>query len=96
MGGASFTLRNALYDPPENKDIAASEGRLLAPMNGRVVSVNAKVGDTVGKGKPLVVLEAMKMEHGLNLPFSVVVKAIHVKAGAQVAPTNLLIEFEPA
>jgi geranyl-CoA carboxylase alpha subunit len=96
MGGASFTLRNALYDPPEKKDIAASEGRLLAPMNGRVVSVNAKVGDTVDKGKPLVVLEAMKMEHGLNLPFSVVVKAIHVKAGAQVAPTNLLIEFEPA
>jgi acetyl/propionyl-CoA carboxylase alpha subunit len=94
--GASFTLRNTLYDPPEKKDIAASEGRLLAPMNGRVVSVNAKVGDTVDKGKPLVVLEAMKMEHGLNLPFSVVVKAIHVKAGAQVAPTNLLIEFEPA
>jgi geranyl-CoA carboxylase alpha subunit len=96
QGGASFTLRNALYDPPEKKDVAASEGRLLAPMNGRVVSVNAKFGETVTKGKPLVVLEAMKMEHGLHLPFSVVVKAVHVKAGAQVAPGKLLVEFEPA
>jgi geranyl-CoA carboxylase alpha subunit len=96
LAGASFTLRNTLYDPPEKKDIAASEGRLLAPMNGRVVSVNAQVGGTVDKGKPLVVLEAMKMEHGLNLPFTVVVRAVHVKAGTQVSPSTLLVEFEPA
>jgi biotin carboxyl carrier protein len=42
------------------------------------------------------VLEAMKMEHGLDLPFSLKVRAIHVKAGAQVAPGNLLMEFDPA
>ena len=95
-GGASFTLRNALYDPPERKDADAKEGRLVAPMNGRVVAVNAKVGDTVLKGTPLVVLEAMKMEHGLGLPFSVVVKAVHVETGNQVAPNKLLIEFAPA
>jgi 3-methylcrotonyl-CoA carboxylase alpha subunit len=92
----SGSLRNTLYDPPQKKDIAASEGRLVAPMNGRVVSVNAKVGETIEKGKPLVVLEAMKMEHGLQLPFAVLVKAIHVKTGAQVAPNNLLVEFDPA
>jgi geranyl-CoA carboxylase alpha subunit len=90
------SLRNTLYDPPEKKDLAASEGRLLAPMNGRVVSVNARAGDTVEKGKPLVVLEAMKMEHGLNLGFRSKIKAVHVAAGAQVAPGKLLLEFEPA
>jgi geranyl-CoA carboxylase alpha subunit len=95
-GGASFTLRNTLYDPPARKDIDAMAGRLVAPMNGRVVTVNAKAGETVAKGTPLVVLEAMKMEHGLGLPFSVVVKAIHVEAGTQVAPNRLLVEFEPA
>ena len=95
-GGHSFTLRNTLYDPPEKKDAGASDGRLVAPMNGRVVSVNAKVGETVAANKALVVLEAMKMEHGLDFPFSLKVKAIHVKAGAQVAPGNLLMEFEPA
>jgi geranyl-CoA carboxylase alpha subunit len=96
QGGHSFTLRNTLYDPPQKKGAGASDGRLLAPMNGRVVEVNARVGETVAAGKALVVLEAMKMEHGLNFSFAVRIKTIHVKAGAQVAPGNLLVEFEPA
>ncbi|MEO8144358.1 MAG: biotin carboxylase N-terminal domain-containing protein [Betaproteobacteria bacterium] len=91
-----FTLRNTLYDPPDRKSAGASDGRLVAPMNGRVVAVNGKVGETVAAGKALVVLEAMKMEHGLELPFSLKIKAIHVAAGAQVAPGKLLVEFEPA
>ena len=89
------SLRNTLYDPPMRKDAAASEGRLMAPMNGRVVAVHATPGDTVEKGKPLVVLEAMKMEHGLSLPFAVKVTAMHAKVGAQVSPASLLAEFEP-
>ena len=96
QGGQSFSLRNTLYDPPQKKGLAAQDGRLTAPMNGRVAAVNAKAGETVEEGKSLVVLEAMKMEHGLSLPFSIVVKAVHVKAGTQVAPGNLLVEFEPA
>jgi geranyl-CoA carboxylase alpha subunit len=91
-----FSLRNSLYDPPRKKGAGASDGRLVAPMNGRVVAVNAKAGEKIEAGKPLVVLEAMKMEHDLNLPFAVVVKSVHVKAGAQVSPSKLLVEFEPA
>ncbi len=96
QGGESFTLRNTLYDPPEKKGLAAQDGRLAAPMNGRVVAVNAKAGEKIAAGKPLVVLEAMKMEHGLNLSFDIRVIAVHVTHGAQVAPGNLLLEFEPA
>jgi len=95
-GGASFSFRNALYDPPEKKGIAANDGRLVAPMNGRVVAVNAKAGENIEAGKALVVLEAMKMEHDLSLPFAVKVSATHVSAGAQVAPGKLLLEFESA
>ncbi len=95
-GGASFSLRNTLYDPPQKKGAGASDGRLIAPMNGRVVAVNGKAGEKIDAGKPVVVLEAMKMEHGLDLPFSIRIKTIHVKAGAQVAPGSLLVEFEPA
>jgi geranyl-CoA carboxylase alpha subunit len=91
-----FCLRNSLYDPPQKKGAGASDGRLMAPMNGRVVAVNAKAGEKIEAGKPLVVLEAMKMEHDLNLPFSVVVNTVHVKAGTQVSPGNLLVEFAPA
>ena len=93
-GSESFFQRNTITDPSRLK--AASDGRLLAPMNGKVVAVNAKVGETIGAGKALVVLEAMKMEHGLELPFSLKIKAVHVKTGAQVSPGNLLVEFEPA
>ncbi len=95
-GGASFSLRNTLYHPPQKKGADASHGRLVAPMNGRVVAVNARAGEKIAAGKPLIVLEAMKMEHGLAFPFPILVKAIHVKAGAQVAPGSLLVEFEPA
>ena len=93
-GSEQFFLRHPSSDPSRRK--AASDGRLVAPMNGRVVAVNAKVGETMVAGKALVVLEAMKMEHGLELPFSLKIKAIHVAAGAQVAPGKLLVEFEPA
>jgi geranyl-CoA carboxylase alpha subunit len=93
-GSERFFERNASKDPRRLR--GASDGRLVAPMNGRVVAVNAGVGDTVPANKPLVVLEAMKMEHGLNLSFAVRIKNIHVKPGAQVSPGNLLVEFDPA
>jgi geranyl-CoA carboxylase alpha subunit len=93
-GSERFFQRNRSNDPARRK--AASDGRLVAPMNGRVVAVNAKVGESIAAGKALVVLEAMKMEHGLNLSFAAKITGIHVKTGAQVAPGNLLVEFEPA
>jgi geranyl-CoA carboxylase alpha subunit len=92
-GSEGFFLRNAAGGPSLRK--GGSDGRLVAPMNGRVVAVNAKAGETIAAGKALVVLEAMKMEHGLDFPFALKVKTVHVKTGAQVAPGNLLIEFEP-
>jgi geranyl-CoA carboxylase alpha subunit len=93
-GSESFFRRHASKDPRRTQ--GAGDGRLLAPMNGRVVAVNARVGETVAANKALVVLEAMKMEHGLNMGFDCRVKNIHVAAGAQVRPGQLLIEFEPA
>ncbi len=50
-------------------------------MNGRVVAVHAKAGDTAEAGRALVVLEAMKMEHALSVPAAARVKAVHVAAG---------------
>lgn len=93
--GQSFTLRNTIHAPPARGGAAASDGRLIAPMNGRVVAVNANVGDTAEPGKALVVLEAMKMEHALSLPQSARVKAVHVVPGAQVTPGHLLLELDP-
>ena len=47
----------------------ASDGSLRAPMPGKIVATPVKAGDTVSKGQPVVVLEAMKMEHALVAPF---------------------------
>jgi geranyl-CoA carboxylase alpha subunit len=91
--GASHTLRNIVHAPARRATVAG-DGRLVAPMNGRVVAVNAQAGDTAEAGRALVVLEAMKMEHVLSAPASARVKAVHVAAGAQVSPGQLLVELE--
>jgi biotin carboxyl carrier protein len=65
-------------------------------MNGRVVAVNVRAGDTAPAGHALVVLEAMKMEHALSVPAAARVTAVHVAPGAQVSPGQLLVELEPA
>jgi len=94
--GQSYSLENTTHAPPARRGAAASDGRLVAPMNGRVVAVNAKAGDIAEAGRALVVLEAMKMEHALSVPMAARIKAVHVAPGAQVSPGHLLVELEPA
>jgi acetyl/propionyl-CoA carboxylase alpha subunit len=68
----------------------ASDGSLRAPMPGKIVATPAKPGDKVTKGQPVVVLEAMKMEHALVAPFDGVVGGIGVSIGDQVAADTVL------
>ncbi|MGV8928938.1 MAG: acetyl/propionyl/methylcrotonyl-CoA carboxylase subunit alpha [Brevundimonas sp.] len=69
---------------------AASDGSLRAPMPGKIVATPAKAGDIVTKGQPIVVLEAMKMEHALVAPFDGVVGEIGVAVGDQVTDGTVL------
>jgi geranyl-CoA carboxylase alpha subunit len=73
---------------------AASDGKLRASMNGRVVAVLAAVGDRVEAGQPMVTLEAMKMEHIHAAPMAGRVTALHVKTGDQVAASRVVVEIE--
>ncbi len=68
----------------------ASDGSLRAPMPGKVVATPAAAGDTVAKGAPIVVVEAMKMEHALTAPFDGVVETVSVVVGEQVADGTVL------
>ena len=63
---------------------AAGDGAILAPMPGKVTSVEVSAGEKVAKGQRLLTLEAMKMEHGLVAPFDGVVAELNAEAGAQV------------
>ena len=68
---------------------AVSDGSLRAPMPGKIVAAPAKVGDAVTKGQPVVVLEAMKMEHALTAPFDGVVESV-ATVGDQVTEATVL------
>ncbi len=73
---------------------AAGDGAILAPMPGKVTSVEISQGEKVAKGQRLLTLEAMKMEHGLTAPFDGVVAELNAKAGAQVQVDALLAKIE--
>jgi propionyl-CoA carboxylase alpha chain/3-methylcrotonyl-CoA carboxylase alpha subunit len=75
---------------------AASDGQLLSPMPGRIVSVGAEAGGKVSKGQAIVTLEAMKMEHALTAPFDGVLAELSAKAGDQVSEGVVLARIEPA
>lgn len=73
---------------------AASGGRIVAPMPGLVLEVNATQGGRVAKGDTLAVLEAMKMQHQIVAPISGVITGVHVSAGDQLASGMVMIEIE--
>ncbi|HEY7745776.1 MAG TPA: acetyl/propionyl/methylcrotonyl-CoA carboxylase subunit alpha [Desulfuromonadales bacterium] len=71
-------------------------GRLTAPMPGRVLAVLVEPGARVRRGEPLMVLEAMKMEHTIGAPADGVVKEVHFQAGQQVEEGARLMSMENA
>jgi 3-methylcrotonyl-CoA carboxylase alpha subunit len=75
---------------------AAGDGAIIAPMPGKVTSVDVSAGERVGKGQRLLTLEAMKMEHGLVAPFDGVVAELNAVAGGQVQVDAVLARIEKA
>jgi acetyl/propionyl-CoA carboxylase alpha subunit len=69
---------------------AAEAGSLVAPMPGAVVRIEVIQGTRVEAGAPIVVLEAMKMEHTVRAPADGVVSTISVTAGDQVESGQVL------
>ncbi|HLX80320.1 MAG TPA: acetyl/propionyl/methylcrotonyl-CoA carboxylase subunit alpha [Burkholderiales bacterium] len=69
-------------------------GTLAAPMPGKVLQVLVAAGARVAKGAPLVILEAMKMEHTIAAPHDGRVVEIHFKAGDQVNEGAELLKLE--
>jgi propionyl-CoA carboxylase alpha chain len=75
---------------------AAAAGSLRAPLPGRVVRVDARVGETVQAGATLAILEAMKMEHRVAAPHAGRVSAVRVREGEQVEAGTVLAVVEPS
>ena len=77
-------------------DEPAHAGHLTAPMSGTVVAVLVKPGDTVDQGAPLIVLEAMKMEHTITAPAAGTVAAVNYAVGDRVAEGADLVDVDDA
>ena len=74
----------------------AGDAAVKAPLAGRVVAIHVKTGDVVAKGAPLLVLEAMKMEHAVTARGAGTVTALMVEAGAQVSLGQVLVNLDAA
>ena len=72
-----------------------SDGGLTAPMNGSIVRVLVKPGQQVEPGTPLMVLEAMKMEHSIRADRAGTVRKLLYAEGDMVSEGSLLLELEP-
>ncbi len=96
--GASYRLERAAGLSLDALDARghAPQGHasLAAPMPGTVVKVLAEAGQSVAAHQPLVVLEAMKMEHVVVAPYDGVIQAVRYQPGALVAKGAVLIELD--
>ena len=103
-GGFDYTVfadgesrRLRLVDPldvTQYEATASAETAVRAPLPGKIIDLRVKAGDTVSKGQPLLVLEAMKMEHTLAAPADGKVKSVRYAVGEQVTEGAELVEFE--
>jgi 3-methylcrotonyl-CoA carboxylase alpha subunit len=93
LDGRSYQL--ARIDPLHQVDEGqGAEGGLVAPMPGKVIAWLAQPGTDVAKGAPLLILEAMKMEHTITAPAAGRLTAFRFNVGEQVTEGAELVEFK--
>jgi geranyl-CoA carboxylase alpha subunit len=78
------------YAPPATA-AAGSDGKLRAPMDGRIVAINVVAGDNVTRGQTLIVLEAMKIQHQLKAALDAKIESVAVREGQQVSNRTVLV-----
>jgi acetyl/propionyl-CoA carboxylase alpha subunit len=91
--GASTLVELPRFPDPQ---AATAPGSLLAPMPGTVVRVPVAAGAPVRTGQPVIVLEAMKMEHTVTAPHDGTVTEVDTATGRTVDTGTVLAVVEPA
>jgi len=91
-GGVSHRLELKEFESVADEE---ASGSLAAPMPGSVVQVLVQAGPRVEKGRPLMIIEAMKMEHTIAAPSDGVVAQVLFARGDQVKEGEPLFQFDP-
>jgi acetyl-CoA/propionyl-CoA carboxylase biotin carboxyl carrier protein len=93
--GASWAIREVERLAASRRVVEPTAGPVLAPMPGTVAAVHVAAGDRVIAGQPLLVVEAMKMEHVLSAPTDGVVSTLSVQPGQSVQLDQVLAVVDP-
>ena len=81
--------------PVSGRDAGAGPLAIVAPMPGRVVKLLVRMGEAIGAGQGLVVVEAMKMENELRAPRAGIVAEVRVTEGTPVDARTVLLVLAP-
>ena len=92
--GVTFAVVDVTFRPPRSLD-QGGDGRIKAPMDGRILRIGVERGAAVKKGQLLAVLEAMKMELELVADVDGHVDELLVEVGTQVTARQLVLSIKP-
>ena len=85
IGGWTWELEAVVHRGVTDGPGGAADGVVRSPMPGTVIAVHVSVGDELTVGRPVAIVEAMKMEHTLTAPIDGAVTEVHVVVGSSVA-----------
>ncbi|EON22454.1 MULTISPECIES: acetyl/propionyl/methylcrotonyl-CoA carboxylase subunit alpha [Nocardioides] len=91
LGHVALRRTPRFVDPADQ----VAEGSLLAPMPGSVIAVRAALGDVVAEGQPILVMEAMKMQHTIAAPYAGTLTELPAAVGQQVEAGSVLAVVTP-
>jgi acetyl-CoA/propionyl-CoA carboxylase, biotin carboxylase, biotin carboxyl carrier protein len=94
--GAAWAIGDAPPPALRGARAGSADGTVRSPMPGTILAVHVAVGDTVSAGQPVLVVEAMKMEHTVTAPLDGVITELTAKAGQQVPMDETLAVIEAA
>ena len=95
-GHAWAVREQAVAAAGKQADTGSADGVVRSPMPGTVLTVSVTDGETVKAGQPLLLIEAMKMEHTVTAPCDGVVTGLTARPGQQVPMDEPLASIQPA
>lgn len=97
----TFVVNSAKYKTLHTKKfeerkswVRPNPKHLLSFIPGTVIDIFVKTGQKVKKGQSLIILEAMKMQNRVDMPFNGKIKNIYVEAGQKIPKDYLMFEIE--
>jgi 3-methylcrotonyl-CoA carboxylase alpha subunit len=94
FGGATERFEEVGVDLAAAEGAELADGRVLSPMPGQIIAVHVKAGDVVTTDQPILVMEAMKMEHTIVAPKDGTVARLNVRVGDRIEEGGELVVVE--